>query len=109
MQAVANTTAQRLSTLAQLYQQGQASQLMDRTLDKLLAQEAEQARIQLETLDADLATFEQQYDMTSAEFLHRYQDGMIDDRMDYVEWASLIRMRQNLLHRLQLLTGENAT
>lgn len=108
MQAVANTTAQRLSALAQLYQQGQASQLMDRTLDKLLAHEAEQARLQLETLDADLATFEQQYGMTSAEFLQRYQAGQTDDRMDYVEWASLIRMRQNLLSRLQLLTGENA-
>jgi len=106
MQTVANTTAQRLSTLAQLYQQGQASQLMDRTLDKLLAHEAEQARLQLEALDADLATFERQYGMTSAEFLRHYQGGQTDDRMDYVEWASLIRMRENLLHRLHLLTGE---
>ncbi len=107
MQAVANTTAQRLSTLAQLYQQGQTSQLMDRTLDKLLAHEAEQARLQLETLDADLATFEQQYAMTSTEFFRRYQAGQTDDRMDYIEWASLVRMRDNLLRRLHLLTGEN--
>ena len=99
MQAVATTTAQRLSTLAQLYQQGQTSQLMDRTLDKLLAHEAEQARLQLETLDADLATFEQQYDMTSAEFFGDYQAGQTDDRMDYVEWASLVRMKENLLCR----------
>ncbi len=108
MQAVANTTAQRLSTLAQLYQQGQSSQLMDRTLDKLLAYEAEQARLQLEAFDVDLATFERQYDMTSAEFFRRYQAGHTDDRMDYVEWASLIRMRQNLMQRLQSLTGEYA-
>ena len=108
MQAVATTTAQRLSTLAQLYQQGQTSQLMDRTLDKLLAHEAEQARLQLETLDADLATFEQQYDMTSTEFFGDYQAGQTDDRMDFVEWASLVHMRGNLLRRLQLLTGENA-
>jgi hypothetical protein len=108
MQAVANTTAQRLSALAQLYQQGQASQLMDHTLGKLLAHEAEQARLQLETLDTDLATFEQQYDFTSAEFLRRYQAGQTDDRSDFVEWASLVRMRENLLRRLQLLTGENA-
>ena len=108
MQAGANSTAQRLSTLAQLYQQGQTSQLMDRTLDKLLTHEAEQAQRQLETLDADLASFEQQYAMTSTEFFRRYQDGQTDDRMDYVEWASLVRMRGNLLRRLQLLTGENA-
>ena len=91
MQAVATTTAQRLSTLAQLYQQGQTSQLMDRTLDKLLAHEAEQARLQLETLDADLATFEQQHRMTSADFFRRYQAGETDDRMDYLEM--IVRLR----------------
>ena len=36
MESAMNSTAERLATLAQLYQQGQASQLMDRTLDKLL-------------------------------------------------------------------------
>jgi len=72
---------------------------MDRTLDKLLAHEAEQARLQLETLDADLATFEQEHHMTSADFFRRYQAGQTDDRMDFVEWASLVRMKENLLRR----------
>lgn len=112
MQAEANatsqTTAQRLATLARLYQQGQASPLMDRTVDKLLAHEAEEARGQLAVLDADLAAFEQQYAISSAEFHRRYQAGQTDDRLDFVEWASLLRMRANLLHRLQLLTGEKA-
>ena len=39
-----NTTAQRLAALAQLYQQGQASEMMDRALDKLLAHKAGAAR-----------------------------------------------------------------
>lgn len=107
MQAVAKTTAQRLSVLAQMYQQGQSSELMDRTLEKLLAHEAEQARLQLAALDADLATFEQLYGMTSIEFFRLYQAGQTDDRLDYVEWASLLRMRENLLRRLQLLAGES--
>jgi len=108
MQVAANNTAQRLSTLALLYQQGQTSQLMDHTLDKLLAHEAEEARAQLAVLGADLATFEQQYGMDTAEFFRRYQAGQTDDRMDFVEWASLTHMRDNLLRCLQLLTGENA-
>ncbi len=87
MQAEANTTAQRLSILADLYKQGQASQLMDRTLDKLLAHEAEQARAELAVLQADLALFEQQYGLDSAEFLRRYQAGETSDRMDFVDWA----------------------
>jgi carbonic anhydrase len=109
MQASANTTAQRLSTLAVLYQQGQTSQLMDRILDKLLAHEAEQSRAKLDILLADLATFEKQYGMASDEFYRRYQTGQTDDRMDYVEWATLVHMRDNLRRRLQLLTAENKT
>lgn len=108
MQAAANSTAQRLSTLARLYQQGQTSQLMDRTLEKLLAHEAEQVQLQLGALQTDLAEFEQQYGLDSAEFLHRYQTGQTDDRMDYVEWASLVHMRDNLLNRLQLLNSDTA-
>jgi hypothetical protein len=45
--------------------------------------------------------------MTSIEFFRLYQAGQTDDRMDYVEWAPLLRMRENLLRRLQLLTGES--
>lgn len=109
MQAAANTTAERLVALARLYQQGQSSQLMDRTLDKLLAHEAEQAHTKLTVLADDLTAFEEQYHLTSAEFYTRYQSGQMDDRLDFVEWASLLRMRNNLLRRLQLLTGERAT
>ena len=39
MNATTSTTSQRLSTLARLYEQGQTSPLMERTLDKLLAHE----------------------------------------------------------------------
>jgi|SRR4051794_6572556 len=108
METAMNTTAQRLATLAQLYQQGQASELMDRTLDKLLAHEADEARTQLAVLAADLAVFEQQYGMSSTEFARRYEAGQTDDRMDFVEWASLVRMHANLQQRLQLLTGEHS-
>jgi hypothetical protein len=98
--------AQRLSTLAQLYQQGHASELMARILAKLLAYEADICREQLKQVQADLAGFEQQYGLTSAEFYRRYQSGQTDDRMDYVEWASLTQMAHNLQQRLRLLTGE---
>jgi hypothetical protein len=73
---------------------------LDRTLDKLPAHEAEDAQGQLAVLEADLSVFERQYGMSSAEFVRRYGAGPTDDRMDFVEWASLARMRDNLLHRL---------
>jgi hypothetical protein len=47
------TPAERLHALAELYQQGQVSDLMDRTLEKLLRHEAEQCQAQLSQLQAD--------------------------------------------------------
>jgi hypothetical protein len=109
VQISASTTAQRLRQLAQLYQQGQASELMDRTLDKLLTYEADLCQLQLRGLQNDLAAFEQQYGLSSKEFYRRFQTGQTDDEMDYVEWASLIQMANNLRERIRLLTSENQT
>jgi hypothetical protein len=106
VQVPANTVAQRLQTLAKLYQRGQASALMDSTLSKLLAHEADVCRAQLSQLQTDLAEFEQRYGLSSDDFYRRFQDGETDDRMDYVEWASLVQMTRNLQERLRLLTGE---
>ena len=103
----ANTlTAERFHALAELYQQGQTSDLMDRTLEKLLRHEAEQCQAQLRQLRADLAEFEQRYHLSSSEFYRQFQAGQTSDAMDYVEWASLIQMADNLTKRLRLLGGE---
>ena len=99
-------TAKRLHALAELYQQGQVSELMDRTLEKLLHHEAEQCQAQLRQLQADLAEFEQKYHRSSTEFYQQFQAGQTSDEMDYVEWASLVQMADNLKKRLRLLSGE---
>lgn len=99
-------TAERLHALAELYQQGQVSELIERTLEKLLRQEAEECQAQVRQLQADLAEFEQKYHRSSTEFYQQFQAGQTSDEMDYVEWASLIQMANNLAKRLRLLTGE---
>ena len=50
--------------------------------------------------------FEQKYQRSSAEFYQQFQAGQTSDAMDYVEWASLIQMADNLTKRLRLLGGE---
>lgn len=102
------STAERLHALAELYEQGQASDLMDRTLDKLLHHEAEQSQALLNQLEADLAEFEGRYNLSSTEFYRQYQTGQMGDDMDYVEWASLVQMAENLKKRLHLLSGEGS-
>jgi hypothetical protein len=104
----AQATAKRLHTLADLIEQGQASETTSRALDKLLAYEKEVAHSQLAELRSDLGRFEREYGMSSDEFFRRFQSGQTDDRMDYVEWASLIQMALNLERRLELLTSAPA-
>ena len=57
-------------------------------------------RKQLQQVQNDLEEFEQRYAMTSADFYQRYQAGQTNDRMDYVEWASLVQIATNLKERL---------
>jgi hypothetical protein len=102
------STSKRLHALAELYEQGQASELMDRTLDKLLHHEAEQSQALLNQLEADLAELEQTYHLSSPEFYRQFQAGQMGDDMDYVEWASLVQMAENLKKRLHLLSGEGS-
>ena len=98
--------AKRLDRLAQLFKMGQASDLMAKTLDKLFAHETQQSLYALEQLQVDLAEFEAQYRMSSTEFYRQYQAGETDDRMDYVEWASLVQMADNLQSRIDVLMSE---
>ena len=86
---VKHAVADRLRQLARLYETGQTSEIMDRTLDKLLTYEADQTRSQLQEIKADLADCERCYAMTSDDFYLRYQTGKTDDRMDFVEWGFL--------------------
>jgi hypothetical protein len=99
-------TAERLHALAELYEQGQASDLMERTLAKLLRHEADECQAQLRQLQVDLGEFEQKYQRSSTEFYQQFQAGQTSDAMDYVEWASLVQMAANLTKRLRLLSGE---
>jgi vacuolar-type H+-ATPase subunit D/Vma8 len=101
-------TAERLRALAALYEQGQVSDLMERTLEKLLRHEADVCQVQLRQLQADLREFEQKYQRSSVEFYQQFQAGQTSDAMDYVEWASLIQMADNITKRLRLLGDETS-
>ena len=58
-------TAERLRALAELYEQGQVSDLIERTLAKLLSHEANACQVQLRQLQADLREFEQEQSLHS--------------------------------------------
>ena len=107
MNASSQLTARRLERLAQLVRKQQVSEVMARTLDKLFDVEREESLRQLAQIQDDLAQLEKAYRMVSETFYQRWQAGELDDRMDFVEWASLYQMAHNLKERLAILELES--
>jgi hypothetical protein len=96
-------STERVQVLGRLYEQGQSSDVVDLALEKLFAYELDLCKRQLARLENDLAEFERQYAVSSAEFYSEYQAGERGDAMDYVEWASLVQMANRLRERIALL------
>ena len=99
-------TLDKLRSLEQLYRHGFQSEVIDRTLDKLLAAEAEQARAERCDLEARLSAYEKQFNMSSQEFYHRFRSGELGDGMDLVEWSVFYEMYQDIRQRLDVLEAD---
>lgn len=97
-------SADRVQVLEKLYEQGQSSDLVDLALEKLFAYELQASEKQLQQLEQDLAEFEGQYGLASAQFYQKFQSGEMGDAMDFVEWASLYQMAERVRERVSLLT-----
>lgn len=98
-------TVSRLQGLLRLYEQGFHSHLIDRTIDKLLDTEIQQAEQESWQLQQRLAQYEQQHQMTSAEFYRRFQAGEPGDDIELVEWSAFYDMYQATQQRLNILRG----
>ncbi|CUS04427.2 conserved protein of unknown function [Candidatus Promineifilum breve] len=96
----------RLAQLIRLYEQGQVSDLMDRTLYKLFSVEAAEEHKAINLLRSDLDALEARFGMESPDFFQRFENGEMGDDMDHIEWASLYQMYIRSCKRLELLTVE---
>jgi len=106
MTVYASSHTKQVSKLAKLYEDGQVSETTARTLNKVLVFEVNQIQTDLAATEKDLGEFEQRYNLLTSDFFRQWQAGETDDRMDYVEWASLAQMADNLRKRLEFLTSE---
>ena len=71
--------------------------------------EVSQLQMQLDDIQRVMADYEKQYGMKSTEFFAKFNSGKTDDRMDYVEWAGLFQMTENLFKQIALLNEESET
>ena len=84
--AANDKTMTRLQHLEALYRQGYRSNVIDRSLEKIIALERATAHRELAELQERLQAFETRYQMPSENFYQRFRAGELGDAMDTVEW-----------------------
>ncbi len=99
-------TLEKLQILESLCRSGYQSDVIQRTIDKLIALEQDRVRRELSKLRARLQAFEAQYEMSSDDFYKRYEQGELGDAADFMEWSSFYDMAQSVEQHLKRLSGE---
>lgn len=95
-----------LRSLEQLYERGFRDAITDTALLRVASSQAARDEAVLRDLEHDLGELEQQYEMSSEEFFHRWQAGEMADTADFMDWNALYQMVREVRERLDLLRGE---
>ncbi|MBE9113115.1 hypothetical protein IQ273_27415 [Nodosilinea sp. LEGE 07298] len=93
----------QLQVLNTLYQRGYHSNLMERSLAKIIELERSHALQQASDLQAKLQAYETQYHIPSDTFYQQFNAGGLGDSMDFVEWSAFYDMWQSVQMRLGVL------
>ena len=101
--ATNDKTIDRLQYLEALYRQGYRSDVIDRSLDKIIALERAAALREYADLRERLQAFETRYQLSSEDFYRCFHAGEMGDAMDVVEWSIFYEMWESVRARLALL------
>jgi len=74
--------------------------LVSRTLDKLIATIADDYRRKLVHYEKVLAEFEQQYNMTTAEFQRGFDSGELGDAPEWFDWDGYAALAEEARNKL---------
>lgn len=97
---------EQLKILTLLCESGDSSEVVERSLDKIIAHELAISQQQATELAEDLQQFEAQYKMSSSYFARRFQAGELGDDVDFVEWNAFYQMWCSVQKRLKILGSE---
>ena len=93
----------QLKIIETLYQEGHIDNAIEQTIDKIINQELDHARNNQAELIVDIQQFENQYQMSSAEFYQQLHRGELGDDVDFIEWNAFCEMKKSLDRRIDLL------
>mgnify|MGYP001369174865 CR=1 FL=1 len=100
------STLEKMHRIETIYRQGFQSDLIDRTVDKLIDLEEARATRDLAELQQRLIAFEQTYQLASEEFYARYEAGQLEDSADFMEWSAFYDMHRSAQQYLAWLRGD---
>lgn len=103
--AMQTNALSKLQMLEAIYRKGDASDMVNRVLDKLIQLERDNARRDVAALKALLASFESRYNMSSGDFHLRFHKGELGDDADFFEWSATCDMHRSALDRFSRLSG----
>jgi len=98
-------TISKIKTLENFINKHGDDAYISNTLAKMVEYKIQQYDENIAALQHDLQVFEKTYAMTSAEFFAQFKNGSLGDEMDFIEWAALYEMRQNLFDKKKELAG----
>jgi len=73
-----------------------------------MAREESRIMAQRTRLQAQLSEFERQYNLSSAAFYQRFEQGDMGDDADFVEWSATYEMVENVNTRLAILRNKKS-
>lgn len=82
---------------------GQVDPVLESTISKLLGRERQRHLDKLVGLQAQIAEFEAQYQLSSDSFYLRFERGELGDAMDCIEWSATLEMIARLKRQVESL------
>lgn len=70
---------------------------ISRTISKLVDYKIQRYKEEIKGLEKELKKFERTYHKDSSFFFKEFNEGKLGDDMDFIEWHSLCKMRDNIL------------
>lgn len=92
-------TLAKMKNLKKFIQKHGEDAVISQTITKMLAYKIQKYDEEIIRLNKELKKYERKYRKDSSVFFDKFNKGRLGDDMDFIEWASLYRMRSNLLKK----------
>ena len=98
-------TLAKVKNLEKFIQKHGEDVVISQTITKMLEYKIQKYDEEIKRLNRELKKFERRYKKVSSDFFDEFNKGRLGDDIDYVEWASLYQMHNNLVQRKAELEG----